>query len=334
MVAGPGQPTLNGAQSPQTRGRLFTHWTHKRLRITGDAVTLTRRRLFIIPTGAGFAYAAMLGVMLLFALNYNNSMIFVATFLLAAIAVNDIWSTHRNLLGIKVALVPPSVALADRTIEIEILADSGRIERRPSIEFKFSGYEGTGRNVIVGDGSVIRLTLPLLNRGLHPIPQIRIATTYPLGLFRAWSLLRFPRPLLIAPAPVPPAVYPLPLTDNGTLKDGVARSFEEEQLSGLRPYQYGDPVRRIAWRASARSNTLVSKQFQGGVQDCVIWLRWQDISMLDSETKLSILCRWILDADGMGLLYGLSLPGIELYPRQGPLHCRQCLEALALFVEA
>ena len=51
---------------------------------------------------------------------------------------------------------------------------------------------------------------------------------------------------------------------------------------------------------------------------------------LGTEARLSRLCAWVLQADRLGLNYGLRLPGLEIKPGSGEAHKRQCLEALAL----
>ncbi len=48
------------------------------------------------------------------------------------------------------------------------------------------------------------------------------------------------------------------------------------------------------------------------------------------EARLSRLCAWVLQADRLGLDYGLRLPGNEVRPGSGEAHKRRCLEALAL----
>lgn len=53
----------------------------------------------------------------------------------------------------------------------------------------------------------------------------------------------------------------------------------------------------------------------------------------DTETRISQLTRWVLDAHAAGLSYGLRLPGTERAPDSGEAHFRLCLEALALFGE-
>jgi len=52
---------------------------------------------------------------------------------------------------------------------------------------------------------------------------------------------------------------------------------------------------------------------------------------LDVETRLSQLCRWVLDAEQAGQRYGLRLPGTTLTPDHGPAHQQACLAALAAF---
>jgi uncharacterized protein (DUF58 family) len=49
------------------------------------------------------------------------------------------------------------------------------------------------------------------------------------------------------------------------------------------------------------------------------------------EERLSILCRWVLDAHAGGEAFGLRLPGGEILPGLGTAHRHRCLEALALF---
>ena len=49
-----------------------------------------------------------------------------------------------------------------------------------------------------------------------------------------------------------------------------------------------------------------------------------------TERKLSRLCAWVLQADRLGLDYGLRLPGKVISPGSGETHKRECLEALAL----
>ena len=90
-------------------------------------------------------------------------------------------------------------------------------------------------------------------------------------------------------------------------------------------------ARHVDWRAVARGQPLLLKQFVGtGGQR--VWLTWADVSGLpDVEAKLSQLCRWIVEAEREGFQYGLRLPGFEGSPSRGDRHRHHLLRALALF---
>jgi uncharacterized protein (DUF58 family) len=74
----------------------------------------------------------------------------------------------------------------------------------------------------------------------------------------------------------------------------------------------------------------LTKQFagEGHVQR---WLTWDNVAGGDVETRLSVLCRWVLSAHAEGVPYGLCLPDMELMPTWAPAHRDACLMALALY---
>jgi uncharacterized protein (DUF58 family) len=51
----------------------------------------------------------------------------------------------------------------------------------------------------------------------------------------------------------------------------------------------------------------------------------------DAEASLSRLCAWVVQAESLGLVYGLRLPKVEISPASGEAHQQQCLQALALY---
>ena len=55
---------------------------------------------------------------------------------------------------------------------------------------------------------------------------------------------------------------------------------------------------------------------------------------LNLEERLSRMAGWVLAAERSGAQYGLRLPGTEIAPAHGELHCAACLQALALYEAA
>ena len=106
-----------------------------------------------------------------------------------------------------------------------------------------------------------------------------------------------------------------------------------DDFSGTRPYQTGESQRHVDWRAVARGQPLLIKQFSGAGSRR-LWLEYADVSMLpDVEARLAQLSQWIVESEREGFAYGLRLPGFEAEPARGHTHYHQCLRALALFGE-
>lgn len=101
-------------------------------------------------------------------------------------------------------------------------------------------------------------------RGRYRLTAVRLSSGFPLGLLRARHHMA-PADLCVRVMPRPQSVHwPLPwrvacdpLGDQTTRHTGP--SFE---LGLMRPYQEGDAVGRVSWRASARAGELIIQHFQ------------------------------------------------------------------------
>jgi uncharacterized protein (DUF58 family) len=101
-----------------------------------------------------------------------------------------------------------------------------------------------------------------LRRGIHEICTVRVSTTFPLGLVR--KSLYFDLPQRVT-------VRPRVLELRHEVRAQLIPSFEHtarsrnrvgpgDEFYALREYEPGDPIRSIAWRASARRDTLLVRQ--------------------------------------------------------------------------
>jgi len=162
-----------------------------------------------------------------------------------------------------------------------------------------------------------------------PLGRFRVFTTFPLGLFRAWSNVELDSRCLVYPRPEA-GTTPLPPVSAVT-GDGGAHGRGAEDFAGLREYHPGDSLRHVAWKAYARGDQLLTKQF-GGRSGTELWLDWALLPRdFPVEQKLSRLVRWVLSAEAEGALYGVRLPGRDFAPGSGALHRDVILEALALY---
>lgn len=101
-------------------------------------------------------------------------------------------------------------------------------------------------------------------RGRYELIAVRLSSGFPLGLIRARHTLSRPQiHLRVLPA-AQPVQWPLPwdITEDPQGELTTRRMGQSFELGMLRPYQHGDSVGRVSWRASARVGELVIQHFQ------------------------------------------------------------------------
>lgn len=309
----------------------FQRWIRRRQGPDGDSVALHRRRIYILPTRQGWLYGLAAFVMLLGSMNYSNSMGFMLTFVLAGLGFVAMHACHANLAELRVSAGDAAPVFAGETARFVLhLSNPGRALRTAiCLSAATSDVSVTGDVAAHSHGSV-SVPLATRKRGWTRLDRLIVETTYPFGLFRAWSWIYMPLRVLVYPTPAVQAP-PLPLPSGG-LGRGRSAQRGEEDFSGLRGYRPGDSPRHIAWKVSAREDRLLTKQFSGGGTESR-WLDFDSLPMSDPEARLSALCRWVLTAYAENLDYGLRLPGKLIAVGGGSLHRDQCLKALALFGE-
>lgn len=311
---------------------LFAHLLKRRAaHPEPQPIRLGRRRIFILPTAAGVLFAVVLAVMLIGSLNYNNNLGLGFTFLLAAMALVAILHCHRNLLGLRVRGVDTAPVFAGGAARFELRLQAPRPPDRVAVAVQVGDLAPAFNAVSAkpGASAVAALTVPAPRRGLLTLGRCKVFSEYPLGLFRAWSWVHPPMQCIVYPQPEAGPVPPVPMqaADAGSSQQGGAG---REDFQGLRTYRMGDSWRHLAWKAAALGPVPFTKQFEGDASgDC--WLDWDHLHGLDSEARLSRLCRWILDSERAGHRYGLRLPGVALGLGNGEAHKHRCLEALARF---
>jgi len=79
--------------------RFRDRWLLRRIP-PASSVRLNQRRIFIMPTAVGLAFLVALLLMLLTAINYQNSLAYGLTFQLGSLYLVTILHTWRNLAGL------------------------------------------------------------------------------------------------------------------------------------------------------------------------------------------------------------------------------------------
>ncbi len=310
----------------------FEAWVTRGQPPAAQPVRLERRRVYILPTRYGYAFAALLAVLFLWSINYSNSMGFAFTFLLVAVAHNSMWQSHDTLLGLIVHPGSAEPIFVGQEARFQFRLENPDPQPRYGVGLQWRDQPPQYVDVPASGAAVATLTLPAERRGWLRPGRIRVLTRFPLGLLQSWSWVEFTSACLVYPPPrgsrpLPAAV---PSSSGGGLHEQGPGS---EDYAGLRPYAPGDSPRRVAWKAAGRSEQLLVKRFTDQARP-ELWLDWALLGDDPVETRLAQLCQWVLKAENEKRRYGLRLPGTLISPGQGEAHRRRCLEALALLGHA
>jgi len=293
-------------------------------------VKLAQRRIFILPTRQGVLFAVVLAIMLVGSINYNNSLGYLLTFLLASVAVVSILHTYRNLLSLKISVGHIAPAFCGEKIKIPVVIDNSGLPERFAIQAELTEEQVKSCDVAQDGWASLSLSYKTQTRGIHPVPRITISSVFPLGLFRAWSHVRLTNTYLVYPEPLGKTQLPYQWNEEQQQLRGYHKGTDD--FAGLYTYTPGDPLGHIHWKAYAREQGLHTKKF-GGNNEQELWLDWRVFNSADTEQKLSQLAMWILEADKTEMNYGLWLPGNRIAPSLGPMHKQKCLKALATYRE-
>ncbi|MDR1934549.1 MAG: DUF58 domain-containing protein [Candidatus Accumulibacter sp.] len=308
----------------------FEQWLFAYGRDEQLPVVLTRRRIFILPTGAGLLYGLVLFTMLIGAINYYLSLGHALVFLLAGLGMVAMVHTFRNLLGLSIRPGRAEPVFAGETAHFTLHVENPWPETRRALELAIGKNPRVMLNVPPGEQASVAIPCAAVRRGRLDPGRVTLASCYPLGLFRAWSYPHPPLSCLVYPKPL---AAPLPPISSAWEAAGRRGRSGQEDFSGLRERQPNDSPRHIAWKTAARdvdNRPLLVKQFEGGAAE-ELWLDWDMTPPTrDVETRLSWLAGWVLAAEREQIRYGLRLPGRAIAPDCGPPHRDACLEALAL----
>ena len=289
-------------------------------------VELHRRRIYVLPTRFGLFFGVLLVAMGVGALNYNNNPALLLMLMLAGAAQTSLLGAHLQLSGLRFVAIGGDPVPAGTPIQVRLHARAAtRGRARRGLHVDCDAADGW---LTLEDGvGEATLALPTQQRGWLDVPRLRVSTTRPLGLVRAWSWIWPEQPLL---------VYPAPEADGPPLPDGEGETAAArlhplgDDVHHLRAYRRGDSPRMIAWKPTARLGNLLVREYERP-QSADIVLDWSKLHGLDTESRIRRLARWVDEAERDARRYRLLVPGHPpIGPAHGPAHRHACLRALAL----
>lgn len=305
----------------------FARWWQRRLP-AAHSLKLGQAHIFIVPTLTGFAFLGALLLMLLVAINYQNSLAYALTFVLASLGLLAALHTWRNLAGLNLAALPVEPCFAGQTLFFPV-ALSGARHARQGITLALNGQSRVMADVPADQQQTVLLPCTEARRGVHRPGRMRVESRFPLGIWVAWSQVELKQQALVYPAPLEVALPPAGSAAAGDEEGAQTRSQGVDDYQGLASWQKGDSMRRIDWKAWSRGQGLWVRQFAetAGRQTLLGYASLPG----EAERRLSVLCFHVLRLAADQEPFGLQLPGLSLPVAAGPAQRDACLAALARF---
>ena len=305
--------------------QILNEWAEKR-RPKGQSVLLNQKRIFILPTLAGWAFLLLCLTIFLVGINYQNNLVYALAFFLIALGVLTIHYTFLNLSGLRVSASHVQGCHVGEMAEFCLRIERENRREYEGVSISLSGSVTETVSLVESDQVDVKLFVSAPKRGYFNPGAVHISTVYPFGLLKAWSWLKIDQEALIFPKVIkgsPPQL-------SGQGDKGTTHQEQGDDFAGLVEYRPGMPTRHIAWKQFAQGRGVLSKKYAGQKSNN-IWLCWDDWPDLAKEHRLSVLCYWALRLNRQGENYGLDMPGCSLVPATGQSHLHKVLSILACY---
>ncbi|MBX2868473.1 MAG: DUF58 domain-containing protein [Acidiferrobacterales bacterium] len=324
--------------SPDTRSRAPSErlWTWFQS-LTRNAVAgqdgvfrIQGKQIYILPTGYGVLFSIMLLGMLFGANNYGSNPGFLFTFLLTGLGLAALFQTWKNLLGLELVSVSCQPVFCGQNARFELTLRNPFTTPRAGISGYLWRTQKKPSPVVdlapMAEETVV-IEKPTTQRGEIALGRIALTTRYPLGLLKSWAYIQIDEPCLVYPKIASIADGIDHANDSRVAKISIKQDGDD--FAGHKPYQDGDNVMHVDWKAVARGKGWNLKNFEQH-QGEDVWLRWEAASQGSIEENISAITCAIVELENSGKSYGLAIPGETIHPGIGANHRHRCLKALAL----
>jgi uncharacterized protein (DUF58 family) len=310
-------------QSLKTR---LENWLEQRQPETAREV-FSQHNLYIFPSGQFIGFLVVTMMMWLAGTNYENNLVLALTFFMLAIFVSTIFRTHANLSGLEVAVTACDRAFAGEKATIHLTVENPSKDDRLGIVLRWGDATPVSLDIPAKSTAQTEIRLQTHKRGWLNPGRLRVETTYPLGILRAWSWPKLQLNALVYPKPVPAEPTSGEQSEGG---EGQSHKRGIDDFGGLSEWQPGVSPQRIAWKHYSAGRGLLEKTFEAQTLNPE-WLDWENYAGLGTEERLSALCAKILEMESLGQHYGLRLKNQVFPPAQGEVHMHRLLSTLAVY---
>ncbi len=217
-----------------------------------------------LPSYSGCVLLGLAGFFFIAATNTLSGWLYVMSGVILALMAIALWLVRQNLRGLTVTRqVPEPVSVGD-SLSLRLTLHNASAQPKTLLKLidRLPPALGRVRETVVVQvppygTAVWQDELPVTRRGIYHWQQVRLRTGAPLGLFWASQQHAVPIRAIVHPQVLPLSRCPLIDQMGGdpslqVLSQQLAQASPEGMTRSLRPYRWGDSMRLIHWRTSAK----------------------------------------------------------------------------------
>ena len=279
----------------------------------------------------GYIYIVLTILIGFSAVNTANNLLYIVTStLLAYMLVSGIFG-KINLHGIDVTLEFPEERFAASTIPVGItLINKRRFMPAFLIRVLIADQEVLFPIVSARSSAILYLNMVFDDRGHHTITHIVIASVFPFNFFNRYR--KVPKNLELIVFPKLQRCNLSHLLASQTKWKGDASSdvpgYDADIIS-IRDYVFGDPMKYISWKATAKTGQLKTKELSA-IQSPNVLIDFNRLEKQDLEQTLSCVTYMVVKLIQFGTAVGLMIDGDTYKPECSLAHKAVLLTRLAL----
>ncbi|MCH7314469.1 DUF58 domain-containing protein [Acinetobacter sp. ANC 3882] len=297
----------------------LSQWIAKRFQMDHSKI-LRQKDVLVFIYKQGFLYLVLILITFIAGINYANNLILGFCFLISAILCISFYLTFKQLHGLHIDVVMPEVGQVDQALILKLLF------KQPVSAARYLRIQWQNQEQLVYlDQTQHSFELPFVGekRGLYEFGAVKIYSTYPLGLVRAWTYLYPKHKVWVAPKAYD---WQKEHKNKPTSAQDSLDEFKE-----LRSFQQGDSYQNVAWKQVARGQGFLIKMFEAQANHQHLEIDYQQIPAQSHEEKLSFMMGLVEQCEQLGDEYALILPHARLEIGQGQA---QLIKAKLLLAQA
>ena len=284
------------------------------------------RKYNVKITSSGFIYIIITIVISVAAINTGNNLLYLISSLMLALMALSGFASLINLFFLNISLSSPQEIFAETPARFDLIMEKSF---GSSFFLRCETIFGLILLPYLKKSTERSLWLRFPKRGKVIIDEMKVHSGFPLGFFRRFKRCPIGLEVLVFPRPISSALLPVTggLHGNERISDSLFGETGDE-LKELRDYRCSDPLKWVDWKATARRDRMVVREFYHLEGDSLII----DLSRKTGswEKRLSEACYLVLEAYKRKLSVALKLPDQQIDLGDSKTHKRTLLDALAL----